>query len=465
MQTTDVPPPSGATPPPPPPPRAGWSSDRVTAGLRSLRRSRSDRVLAGVCGGIGRSLGLDPLLVRVVVAVLIVFGGAGVLLYAAGWLLLAEDDGRPSVADRAFRGTPAGVGTRRPLLGAVVLTVVVVVAVLGVAGGWDGTVLLVLALVGLFVWLDRRGTTPLPYPSAPTGGTSPYAATVTASGETTGYPAGPQPTASYPPASFPTAASPTASFPTAPPTGGSSAAGATSYAPTPGTGTTPPGYGPPTATWPVPAPVPPRPPRQRSVLLPATLSVALIALGALAAVDGRGDVSVPSAAYPALALAVVGLGLVVGARYGRSRLLIAVGLLLALATSAASAADRIDVPQGGDVNQVVRPALVADIPARASFRTGTVTYDLSALDLASATSPTTMDIEIGAGEIVVVVPPDVDVTVNAHVGVGEVELLGRVDDGVGVDRSVSDVGPDGPGGGTIDLTLDAGVGNLEVRRG
>lgn len=441
MQTTDVPPPGGATPPPPPPPSAGWTSDRLVTGLKALRRSRSDRILGGVCGGLGHSLGLDPLLIRVVVAVLTIFGGAGLVLYAAAWLLLPEDDGRRSIADRAFRGAPTAPGhpsAGRPVLSAIALVVIVVIAALIVVGGWDGTLLLVLALVALFVWLDRRperavAFAPPPYPYPPTG----YA---DAEAPPTGADV---PTAPLPPSGG-TPPSPTGAYPTGP------------YG-------TPPG--PPTAAWPVPAPVPPRPPRPRSVLLPATLSVGLIALGVLGAVDGTTGVSVPSAAYPALALAVVGLGLLVGARYGRSRLLIVVGLLLAVATSAASAVDRFDVPHGGDVNQVVRPALVAAVPASAGFRTGSVTYDLSGLDFGAATATTAMDLSIGAGEIVVVVPEGVDVTVRAEVGAGEVDLLGRQDSGVGLDSSVRDDGLDGPGGGTVDLTLRAGVGNLEVRRG
>ncbi len=398
MQTTDVPPPGGATPSSPPPPRDGWSSDRLLAGLKSLRRSSSDRVVAGVCGGLGRSLGLDPLLIRVVLAVLVLFGGAGILLYAAGWLLLAEDDGRPSIADRAYRGAPSG--THRPLLGAIVLTVIVLGAVLGTTGSWDGTLLLVLAVAGIAVWLDRRSAAPVTY--APPANATATAATLPATG---------QPIAYQPPM----------------------------------------------------APAPPRPRRPRSVLLPGTLSVALIAVGVLAAVDNLPGRMVPASAYPALALAVVGVGLVVGARYGRSRLLIVVGVVLALATGAASAVDRIDVTNGRDVNQVVRPASLADLPRTAEFRSGTVTYDLSALDLSSGTAA--MDVSIGAGEIIVVVPADVDVTVSADVGVGEVDLLGRTDDGVGVDRTLQDVGADGSGGGSLDLTLHSGVGNLEVRRG
>jgi phage shock protein C len=58
-----------------------------------LRRSRTDRMLAGVCGGLAESLGVDPVLVRVGMVALTVLGaGAPVVLYAAVWLLAPETD-------------------------------------------------------------------------------------------------------------------------------------------------------------------------------------------------------------------------------------------------------------------------------------------------------------------------------------------------------------------------------------
>ncbi len=54
------------------------------AGPKVLRRSRDDRVIAGVCGGLGRYLGIDPVVVRLAALVLVVAGGTGVLLYLIG---------------------------------------------------------------------------------------------------------------------------------------------------------------------------------------------------------------------------------------------------------------------------------------------------------------------------------------------------------------------------------------------
>ena len=56
-----------------------------------LRRSGDDKMLAGVAGGIARYLNADVTLVRVIIAALALFTGAGVALYIAAWLLIPAD--------------------------------------------------------------------------------------------------------------------------------------------------------------------------------------------------------------------------------------------------------------------------------------------------------------------------------------------------------------------------------------
>src|SRR5215212_11892627 len=53
------------------------------------RASPDRRVVAGVAGGIGDALGVDPTLVRLVFALLALAGGAGLVLYAAAWVAMA----------------------------------------------------------------------------------------------------------------------------------------------------------------------------------------------------------------------------------------------------------------------------------------------------------------------------------------------------------------------------------------
>lgn len=67
-----------------------WRQIRQAGNSLPLRRSRRDRVLAGVCGGLGEYLKLDPLLIRLLWALVSVFtlGTIGVLLYLAAAVLI-----------------------------------------------------------------------------------------------------------------------------------------------------------------------------------------------------------------------------------------------------------------------------------------------------------------------------------------------------------------------------------------
>src|ERR1700759_278062 len=57
---------------------------------RQLRRSRNDRVGAGVAGGLGEYFDVDPVLFRVLFATAAFFGGAGVLAYLLAWAAIPE---------------------------------------------------------------------------------------------------------------------------------------------------------------------------------------------------------------------------------------------------------------------------------------------------------------------------------------------------------------------------------------
>jgi phage shock protein C len=67
-------------------------------GTGQLRRSGDDRMLAGVAGGIARYLGADVTLVRVIIAALVLFTGAGAVLYLAAWLLIPADGEEEPIA-------------------------------------------------------------------------------------------------------------------------------------------------------------------------------------------------------------------------------------------------------------------------------------------------------------------------------------------------------------------------------
>ena len=87
--------PGDSIPAPSPPDRqAGPPAARPPTRSRPpLRRSRRDRVLGGVCGGVARYLDVDPVLLRVAAVALALSGGVGVLAYLVAWVVLPEADG------------------------------------------------------------------------------------------------------------------------------------------------------------------------------------------------------------------------------------------------------------------------------------------------------------------------------------------------------------------------------------
>jgi phage shock protein C len=66
-------------------------SERGTpGGPKRLYRSRTDRKLAGVCGGIANYLGVDPVLIRLLWIFFTLAAGGGVLVYLIAWLVVPE---------------------------------------------------------------------------------------------------------------------------------------------------------------------------------------------------------------------------------------------------------------------------------------------------------------------------------------------------------------------------------------
>lgn len=63
----------------------------VTAMAKKLRRSSSNGVIAGVCGGIGAYLDVDPVIVRIALVLFTLLGGAGLLAYLVCWVCMPLD--------------------------------------------------------------------------------------------------------------------------------------------------------------------------------------------------------------------------------------------------------------------------------------------------------------------------------------------------------------------------------------
>lgn len=102
------------------------SNDTVTRTTppetRRLTRSRSDKVVAGVCGGLGSYFSVDPVIFRIAFVVLALSGwGGGVLLYVIAWLAMPEADGtEPEPTYRSGQGA-VFIGGALVVVGAVAL--------------------------------------------------------------------------------------------------------------------------------------------------------------------------------------------------------------------------------------------------------------------------------------------------------------------------------------------------------
>jgi phage shock protein PspC (stress-responsive transcriptional regulator) len=73
-------------------------------GPKRLTRTRGDRVIGGVCGGLGRYFNVDPLLFRIGAVALVFVGGAGILLYLAALLLVPNEGEAAPIAPGAQGG-------------------------------------------------------------------------------------------------------------------------------------------------------------------------------------------------------------------------------------------------------------------------------------------------------------------------------------------------------------------------
>ena len=66
---------------------------------KRIYRSRSKKVIAGVCGGLAEYFGLDPVLIRLVWVVLVICAGTGILAYIIAWILIPKEQETGPVAN------------------------------------------------------------------------------------------------------------------------------------------------------------------------------------------------------------------------------------------------------------------------------------------------------------------------------------------------------------------------------
>uniref|UniRef100_UPI0018F10D4E PspC domain-containing protein n=1 Tax=Actinotalea solisilvae TaxID=2072922 RepID=UPI0018F10D4E len=454
------PPAPGWTPPPAGPAPAPTGADSFFDAVRRSGLVRSqERWVGGVAGGVALRLGIDPLITRGVLAVSVLFGGLGLVLYAIGWLLLPEQrDGRIHL-QQLFRGDFDAA-----VLGAFALFVA------GVsfpdswspglwwgpdAGWWRG--LLWVSAAALVVVLIVSAANRRPTPPGPGAG-----------------PAGPGWTApppphpgDQPPTTWPTTG-PTTPYVTpaaAPPRRRPEGPTTTMYPTTAPQGTppappqTPTGHGAPGAhgwhgaapgphgapapaawqgsqTWQAPAPGPvtvlprtgPRGPGAGVVGVVVALS--LITLAVLLYLQRTGDFTGPVALTAgAVAVTLLGVAIIVSGLRGRTAGGLGVlAVVLTLSLLPLAAFDRYawdgdwdqDWDGGAAVGDVTgTPTTVAEAEAGFSVGAGKVELDLTEVPLEEGAT-VDVPIGVGAGDVTVTVPPGTAVDAEVRVMAGEV---------------------------------------------
>jgi phage shock protein PspC (stress-responsive transcriptional regulator) len=460
-------------------------------------------MVAGVCGGLGRHLDIDPVIFRILFVVLTFFGGLGLLVYAAAWLFIPRDGEKESEAQRLLTGGSA--------LAAVAITVVLVLGFMAmvstIADGFGRAVPLLAvaaAIVAVIVWRNENGDAVAADQARPEFAEADFGARDWASG---GEQQRPQPWWQRPVSTYPAPSADTGPISGAAFTGDAAGARTPRYGDTTesrgsadrgstgfsgpsfsgpdfsstktstagfsgtgesgftGTGSFGGGYdGPRTAGGSFDdgregaLSASAKPGRRLSGL---ALSGSLLVLGILGVLAAAGAIHVGWAAGIALTVMAIGAGMTIGGLYGRTRWLIPVGLVVAIPLILFNA---LDVPfrgESGDVNWAPT-SISAATASTYELAAGRGTLDLAALDPSGGTVH--VSAYVGAGRLLVKVPRDVAVQLTAHVGMGQIQFVDNSSvSGLDVTKTY-DAGALGASHGTIALDLKVGAGNVEVDR-
>ncbi|WP_225731302.1 MULTISPECIES: PspC domain-containing protein [unclassified Nocardia] len=242
-----------------------------------------------------------------------------------------------------------------------------------------------------------------------------------------------------------------------PRSGGISSAASSSI----GQGRTPPSWDPlgvaPLA-WDLPDPTPvrtvvapPQPKRPRSRLTAVVIGLAILAAAAAGAVAASGVEWMTPGRIGAVALAVLGLGMVAGAFLRRGYGLLVLAAPLTGFVILASLAGPIDL-NGGEVgDRLWAPSTMADLQPRYDLSVGEGTLDLRSLHL---TENYKVDVTVKMGEARILVPDDMTVRTTCHVRMGD---NSKCPAGI--------TGPNKPNDPVLDLNINVRTGSAEVQRG
>jgi phage shock protein PspC (stress-responsive transcriptional regulator) len=412
--------------------------------VNRLRRSKSDRYIAGVAGGLGRHFDIDPTIIRVVLAVLTFFGGAGILVYGVIWLFIPEDGEDHAPVEL----NPDILKIVLIVTGAIALMIVFGTPFFNNSWGWGfpfPLLIIGLVVVAIVATRDqrRRNAPPPPPPWSGATSTGPVAPGAPSSGsqEGTTMSSTDTQTDSYPTASYQT---------------GYQAGYQADYA----------GNQPPPAWMPPPPPAyvpPPRPRRTGLVLFWPTLALIAIGLGTLGIFDVNNSVS-PSA-YVALAVAVIAVMLLVGAFVGRPGGLIALGLFASLGLGVTSAVEASTDWQTGGETLNVTPTSAIAVQDTYTVPNGQMNLDLTRVRDLAALDGRTIDVHLNAGDIEVTLPRGLNAVVDAHMHfAGDISVEGSHRGGFDQSLSRTLTGSTAPNAPTITLDLDARVGQITVNQ-
>ncbi|MFE6935129.1 PspC domain-containing protein [Streptomyces sp. NPDC057699] len=432
----------GVTPPPEPAPR--------------LQRSPRQKVVAGVCGGLGRYCDVDPVIFRIVLGVLAVTGGIGLIFYGFAWLLLPVEGEEENEARRLLSGRVEGASLVALLLALVGCGLLL--SMLHNGGMLAFAAMLSLTVIGFSVWTQHRRTAP---PEDAPGG-PPHAPRSAA--HTVGHGAPPEVKAPPTPGGPSWWRDPIVKDGTTGPAG-------TGYL-----------WGPASAVSEAeelgrrrPTPdAPYRPPyRPTGTRGPRPIGGLVFLLALIAGGLGTGlnwdshPLGTSLQIGLAAALGVFGLGLLFASLLGRTGF----GTILLAMITAGLLAGASAVPGdiGTDwVRKEWRPASVATVQPQYKLSTGVARLDLSGVTVPEGETVSTR-IEVGAGRAVVVVPAGVTVKVDAEAGLGDIQLPSdrRKDVDVAPDRHTRQTiepAENSKPAGTLELGMGVGIGQLEVIR-
>jgi len=452
---------------------AGWGAPGGDWWSRRPRRSATDRKIAGVAGGLGRALGVDPVLIRVGFVVLMIFS-LGVPLYLLCWLLLPADGDEVSAAESL-------IGRGRSSV-APVLTVGLAILLM-ISMGWMfswGFPFWPLVIVGIIaIMVARKRRENCSSHGAQRSGADDWSTRAGQRAQSWGEQA--EQWVARQPWSGSGAPAPTADTdakhgePKSPfeqppfwekdgrtPTGGGKPADDAPKEPTP-PAWDPLGVAPFAWDLPEPTPLPAAPPvrqRDRGVVGRVTTGIALLVGGLATAGVFAGWWDLSWAAVAASALAVVGVGLLIGSLRGRGMGLIGPGIFLSVLTVGLAVTGVSGTAGYG--HQVIAPTTPSAVASEYHFNGGQYELDLSKLDVSAGQTVST-ELVVGAGQASVVVPTGTKVNVTCSSNAGDVVCLGENQSGL--HKEVTATQPGSSDNGTIDLTVHVGAGQVEVTTG